>query len=122
MQQDCAGRNLHNTPPPPRDDPVGPNFSHHKARVQAVGWFPVGDQETGEQTSCCPPPPPPKQKKDREGDRPSTPPPTPRPQQTLCILAARWHMASAVPPLTEGRKHIQQHRAGLQQGNSILEP
>ena len=30
------------------------------------------------------------------------------------------------PPLTNvqlgGRKHIQQHRAGLQQGNSVLEP
>ena len=25
-------------------DPVGPNLSHHKARVQAVGWAPVGDQ------------------------------------------------------------------------------
>ena len=33
-------------PPPPSFCFVGPNFSHHKARVQAVGWFPVGDQET----------------------------------------------------------------------------
>ena len=29
-------------PPPP---PVGPNFSHHKARVQAVGWFPLGTRK-----------------------------------------------------------------------------
>ena len=43
-------------PPPPR--PVGPNFSHHNARVQAMGWLPVGNQETGQQTFCCPPPPP----------------------------------------------------------------
>ena len=43
-------------PPPPVS--VGPNFSHHKARVQAVGWFPVGDQEIGEQTFCSPPPTP----------------------------------------------------------------
>ena len=25
--------------------PVGPNFSHHKARVQAVGWFPLGTRK-----------------------------------------------------------------------------
>ena len=41
-------------PPPPLC--VGPNFSHHKARVQAVGWFPFGDQETGQHTFCYLPP------------------------------------------------------------------
>ena len=46
-------------PPPPR--PVGPNFSHHKARVQAVGWFPLGTRKQG-WTFCCPYPPPPQQK------------------------------------------------------------
>ena len=34
-----------NTPPPPPESPVGPNFSHHKARVQAVGWFPLGTRK-----------------------------------------------------------------------------
>ena len=32
-------------PPPPPHHPVGPNFSHHKARVQAVGWFPLGTRK-----------------------------------------------------------------------------
>ena len=39
------------SPPPPVPPlylhpvpPVGPNLSTHKARVQAVGWTPVGDQ------------------------------------------------------------------------------
>ena len=26
--------------------PSWPNFSHHKARVQAVDWPPIGDRET----------------------------------------------------------------------------
>ena len=42
-------------PPPPLS--VGPNFSHHKARVHAMAWFPFGDQQTGQQTFCHPPPP-----------------------------------------------------------------
>ena len=56
-------------PPPPRLDPpthasVGPNLSHHKVRVQAVGWPPVGSQETGQQArqnGWAPSPPPPQQ-------------------------------------------------------------
>ena len=30
--------------PSPYLPPVGPNLSHHKARVQAVGWTPIRDQ------------------------------------------------------------------------------
>ena len=41
---------------PMRLDSVGPNLSHHKARVQAVGWPPVGSQETGWQAFAPPPP------------------------------------------------------------------
>ena len=55
-------------PPPPPPRPLSaPDFSHHKARVQAVGWFPFGDQQTGQHTFCYPPPPP-QQKRDRMGD------------------------------------------------------
>ena len=82
-------------PPPPPLPPVGPNFSHHKARVQALGWLPVGDQETGEQTFCCPPPP----GTERVSD-PKHPPP--RPQVHPSHSSASWHMASEVPRLTEG--------------------
>ena len=39
-------------------DPIGPNFSHHKAMVQPVGWFPVGGQETKGADFLLPPPPP----------------------------------------------------------------
>ena len=35
--------------------PVGPNFSHHKARVLAVGWTPCWGPEN---TGAAPPPPP----------------------------------------------------------------
>ena len=47
-------------PQPPTSPPlsVGPNFSHHTARVQAVGWPLVGDQKTGGGGAFAPPPPP----------------------------------------------------------------
>ena len=54
---------FHISPPPPPLF-VGPNFSHHKARVQAVGWFPVGDQETGPFAA----PFPPQRKRDQMSD------------------------------------------------------
>ena len=40
------------------------------------------------------------------------------------VLCARTpcHSRGADTPLAAGRKHIQQQRAGLQQGNSVLEP
>ena len=44
-------------PPIPPAIPVGPNLSHCKARVQAMGWPPVGDWKTPGR--LLPPPPPP---------------------------------------------------------------
>ena len=66
-------------PPPPPPCSVGPNFSHHKARVQAVGWFPLGTRKQGSRTFAAPTPPP-QQKWGRTKSRPSTPPP---PQHAL---------------------------------------
>ena len=47
--------------PPSLGRPVGPIFSHHKARVQAMGWFPVRDHKT--RANLLPPPPPPGNRK-----------------------------------------------------------
>ena len=44
--------------PPPFADSVGPNFSHHKARVQAVGWFPLGTRKKGSRPFAAPTAPP----------------------------------------------------------------
>ena len=44
-------------PPPPPPLSVGPNFSHHKARVQAVGWFPLGIRKQGSRPFAAPTPP-----------------------------------------------------------------
>ena len=46
---------------PPAQTPlcplVGPNFSHHKARVQAVGWSPLGTRKQGSRPFAAPFPP-----------------------------------------------------------------
>ena len=34
-------------PPPPPPGSVGPNLGHHKGRVQAVGWPPLGTRKRG---------------------------------------------------------------------------
>ena len=44
-------------PPPPPRHCVGPNFRHHKARVQAVGWFPLGARKQGSRPFADPTPP-----------------------------------------------------------------
>ena len=44
-------------PPPRKELSVGPNFSHHKARVQAVGWFPLGTRNRGADLLLPLPPP-----------------------------------------------------------------
>ena len=49
---------LPSRPPPPLGVSVGPNLSHHKARVQAVGRPPVGSQEMGRRAFAAPIPPP----------------------------------------------------------------
>ena len=59
-------------PPPPRlplphadspfMPPVGPNFSHHKARVLAVGWTPRwGPENMGQAVAAPHPRPPPRE-------------------------------------------------------------
>ena len=75
-------------PPPatfPRP-PVGPNFSHHKARVQAVGWFPpLGTRKQG--AGLLLPPPPPfvaRPQKAAPPPRPAQPPP---PSPHRCLLS-----------------------------------
>ena len=55
----CLGHAQLGTPPRPYP-PVGPNLSHHKARVLAMGWTPVGDQKHRGNGFCCPFPPPPR--------------------------------------------------------------
>ena len=82
-------------PPPPPALSVGPNFSHHKARVHAMGWFPFGDQQTGQHTFCHPPPP---NRSGTEWVTDPTQPPPPAPRHVLCTLAAGWHILSEVPP------------------------
>ena len=55
-------------PPPPPNGSVGPNFSHHKARVQAVGWFPLGTRPQGSRGAdhLLPLPPPTEMGPDRK--------------------------------------------------------
>ena len=60
-------------PPPPSCASVGPNFSHHKARVHAVGWFPLGTRKLGSRPFAAPTPP--QQKWGGTKSRPGTPPP-----------------------------------------------
>ena len=73
-------------PPPPRSwHPVGPNFSHHKARVQAVGWFPLGTRKQESRPFAAPTPPTPNRKGAglKAGPAPplpqASPPPAPAP-------------------------------------------
>ena len=84
---------------------VGPNFSHHKARVQAVGWLPLGTKKTAEHTFYCPyPPPPTEMGLDRRQARHPPPPACPR------TLTAGRHMVIEVPPLAErGRTPNDEH-------------
>ena len=69
--------------PPPPPDPVGPNFSHHKARVQAVGWFPLGSRKQGGRP-FAPPTPPPQMKWGHTESRPGTSPPPSKPSHPHC--------------------------------------
>ena len=65
-------------PLPPLPPSFGPNFSHHKARVQAVGWFPLGTRKLGSRLFAAPTPPP-EQKWGGTKRRPTPP----RPQDAL---------------------------------------
>ena len=71
-------------PTPAKYHSVGPNFSHHKARVQAVGWFPLGTRKQGSRPFAAPTPPPPQQKGGRTESRPGTPPPPSKPSPSPC--------------------------------------
>ena len=53
---------------------VGPNFSHHKARVQAVGWFLLGTRKQGSRPFAAPTPP------NRNGAGPKAGPAPPPPR------------------------------------------
>ena len=69
--------------PPPPPSSVGPNFSHHKARVQVVGWFPLGTRKQGSKPFAAPTPTP-----NRNGARPKAgpahPPPPNMPSHPHC--------------------------------------
>ena len=89
-QQRCTKRGAQGVTPPPPLSLVGPNFSHHKARVQAVGWSPLGTWKQGSRPFAAPPPPPPQQKWGRKQAQHSPPPPacprTPAPS----LQAVTW--------------------------------
>ena len=64
-------------PPPPLSGLVGPNFSHHKARVQAVGWSPLGTRKQESRPFAAPPPPPTEMGPKAGPAQPPPPPPPP---------------------------------------------
>ena len=69
-------------------------FSHHKARMQAVGWFPLGTKKQGADL-LLPLPPPTEMGPDRKHARHTHPPACPR------THTAGRHMVIEVPPLAE---------------------
>ena len=87
----------HHTPPPS----VGPNFSHHKARVQAVGWFPLGTRKQGSRPFAAPTPP------NRNGAGPKAGPAHPPPPHALApshsLQAVTWGSRS-LPTWTGSRR------------------
>ena len=89
-------------PPPPTPPPsVGPNFSHHKARVQAVGWFPLGTRKQGSRPFAAPTPP------NRNGAGPKAGPAPPPPPHALApshsLQAVTWGSRS-LPTWTGSRR------------------
>ena len=89
------------TPPPPPWLSVGPNFSHHKARVQAVGWFPLGTRKQGSRPFAAPTPP------NRNGAGPKAGPAPPPPPHALApshsLQAVTWGSRS-LPTWTGSRR------------------
>ena len=71
------------TPAPPQPS-VGPNFSHHKARVQAVGWFLLGTRKQGSRPFAAPTPPNRKGAGPKAGPAPPPPPPPRMPSHPHC--------------------------------------
>ena len=80
---------------------VGPNFSHHKARVQAVGWFPLGTRKQGSRPFAAPTPPP-----NRNGAGPKAGPAAPPPPACLRTLTAGRHMVIEVPQGADAERRV----------------
>ena len=88
-------------PPPPPPNSVGPNFSHHKARVQAVGWFLVGTRKQGSRPFAAPTPP------NRNGAGPKAgPAPPPPPPACPHTLTAGRHMVIQVPQGADAERQV----------------
>ena len=87
-------------PPPPSPSSVGPNFSHHKARVQAVGWFPLGTRKQGSRPFAAPTPPQQKGGGLNAGPAPPPPPACPR------TLTAGRHMVIEVPQGADAERRV----------------
>ena len=85
--------------PPPPFTSVGPNFSHHKARVQAVGWFPLGTRKQGSRPFAAPPPP------NRNGAGPKAGP-APPPLACPRTLTAGRHMVIEVPQGADAERRV----------------
>ena len=87
-------------PPPPPKHSVGPNFSHHKARVQAVGWFPLGTRKQGSRPFAAPTPP------NRNGAGPKAGPAPPPPPACPRTLTAGRHMVIEVPQGADAERRV----------------
>ena len=93
--------------PPPSLASVGPNFSHHKARVQGVGWFPLGTRKQGGRPFAAPTPP------NRNGPDRKQAQHTPPPPVCPCTLTAGRHMVIEVPPLTDRERTPNDEYVGI---------
>ena len=87
-------------PHPPQLHSVGPNFSHHKARVQAVGWFLVGTRKQGSRPFAAPTPP------NRNGAGPKAGPAPPPPPACPHTLTAGRHMVIQVPQGADAERQV----------------
>ena len=79
---------------------VGPNLSHHKARVQAVGWFLVGTRKQGSTLFAAPTPP------NRNGAGPKAGPAPPPPPACPHTLTAGRHMVIQVPQGADAERQV----------------
>ena len=79
---------------------VGPNFSHHKARVQAVGWFLLGTRKQGSRPFAAPAPP------NRNGAGPKAGPASPPPPACPRTLTAGRHMVIEVPQGADSERQV----------------
>ena len=87
-------------PLPPPTPSVIPNFSHHKARVQAVGWFLLGTRKQGSRPFAAPTPP------NRNGAGPKAGPAPPPPPACPRTLTAGRHMVIEVPQGADSERQV----------------